>query len=32
MGYIIAFIIGGMFGVSVMCLVAVSKDGDDIGK
>jgi hypothetical protein len=28
MGYFIAFIIGGIFGVITMCLAVVAKDGD----
>jgi len=31
-GYIITFIVGGMFGVAVMCLMFVSKEGDKDGK
>ena len=32
MGYIITFMIGGIFGVIIMCLVTISKDGDNVGK
>jgi hypothetical protein len=32
MGYFIAFLIGGTFGVLVMCFMVAAKDGDEFGE